>query len=79
MPSMIFYSAIGAEILRIASATSNIDTCLVSVRSLVKRMIKQGAKIAKTAKVLRKTYGRHKKYLGHIASNAKAFVNVILQ
>ena len=42
-------------------------------------MIKQGAKIAKTAKVLRKTYGRHSKYLSHIDGNARAFVNVILQ
>ena len=52
MPSMIFYSAIGVEILRIAKATSIVDTFLVSVRSLVIRLIKQGAKIAKTAKVL---------------------------
>ena len=79
MPSMIFYSSIGAEILRIAKATSNVDTFLVSVRSLVNRMIKQGAKIAKTVKVLHKTYGRHSKYLSHIAGNARAFVNVILQ
>jgi len=79
MPSMIFYSAIGAEILRIAKATSNVETFLVSVCSLVKRMVKQGADIAKIKKVLRKTYGRHNKYLGHIAINAREFVYTILQ
>ena len=78
MPSMIFYSAIGAEILRIAKATSNADNYLVSVRPLLTRMIKQGAKIEKTRKVLHKTYGRHSKYLSHIADNARDFVNIIL-
>ena len=78
MPSMIFYSAIGAEILRIAKVTSDVQTFLVSARSLVYRMIRQGAKIAKTAKVLRKIYGRHSKYLHHIADNAREFVNIII-
>ena len=59
MPSSIFYSSIGAEILRIARATSNRRSFLSSTRILLKRMLKQGAHGKKVTIVLNKIYGRH--------------------
>ena len=44
MPSKMFYSTISAEVLRICRATSNFSDFLDSVKKLLKRMIKQGAK-----------------------------------
>ena len=78
MPSAMIYSSISAEVLRIARATSNINKFLMSSKSLLIRMKKQGAKIAKIEKVLLKTYGRHSQTFQHIAVNARVFVDSIL-
>ena len=78
MPSMMVYSSVSAEILRIARATSNINMFLLSSKSLLIRMRKQGAKLGKLEKVLLKTFGRHSQTFSHIAVNAREFVNNIL-
>ena len=44
MPNKMFYSTIGAEFLRIARATSRIEDLILTLSSLIKRMINQGAK-----------------------------------
>ena len=44
MPSKMFYYTISAEVLRICRATSNFSDFVDSVKKLLKRMIKQGAK-----------------------------------
>ena len=77
LPSKIFYSAIGAEVLRIGRATSLPEDFLKSSSSLLKRMFKQGAKKHRLQKTLQKMYGRHH-ILNNFASNAKAFVDVLL-
>jgi hypothetical protein len=43
IPCKMFYSTIGAEILRICRATSHYNFFLISARSLISRMRKQGA------------------------------------
>ena len=43
IPQRMFYSSASAEVLRICRATSNLLDVTVSVRSLVSRMLKQGA------------------------------------
>ena len=44
MPFKMFYSTISAEIIRICRVTSNFSDFVDSVKKLLKRIIKQGAK-----------------------------------
>ena len=78
MPSSIFYASVGAEVLRIARATSNSDKFLISVNTLISRMIMQGAKRSRTINTLLKTFGRHNKSFKHISQNAREFVNQLV-
>ena len=58
MPTSMFYSSIGAEILRIGRVSSSLNNFLSSSKSLIKRALKQGASISRLEKTLKKTYGR---------------------
>ena len=78
MPSIIFYSSIGAEILRISRASNNVDHFISASQTLLRRMISQGAKHLRLVRVLKKTYGRHTHTFSHIASDATIFVNKLL-
>ena len=59
MPFKMFYSTIGAEILRICRATSHYPPFLESVRKLILRMRKQGAQTLGIDKFVRKMMLRH--------------------
>ena len=78
MPSTIFYSSIGAEILRISRASNNVDHFILASQTLLRRMISQGAKHLRLVRVLKKTYGRHTLNFSHIASDATIFVTKLL-
>ena len=78
MPSTIFYSSIGAEILRIARASYNMQDFITTSRTLLNRMVSQGAKHHRLVRVLKKIYGRHISTFSHIASNAITFVSQLL-
>ena len=77
MPTNMFYSTIGSEILRIGRANSNVDSFLKSASSILARMSKRGAKYAPLGKVLKKMYGRHD-VLHTFAANAKAFTHLLI-
>ena len=77
IPTNMFYSTIGSEILRIGRANSNVDSFLKSASSILARMSKQGAKYAPLGKVLRKMYGRHD-VLHKFAANAKVFTDLLI-
>ena len=59
MPRKMFYSTIGAEFLRIARATSRIEDLTISLSSLIKRMLKQGAASDLANKTLANVIRRH--------------------
>ena len=59
IPSKMFYATIGAEVLRIAKATSTYNFFIKSVHGLLLRMKRQGADLFGLKKVLRKMLGRH--------------------
>ena len=77
MPSKIFYSSVGAEILRIGRATSHTTDFLNLTSSLLLRMFKQGANKVRLWKILLKMYGRYQ-ILHKFASNAKVFADILL-
>ena len=60
IPKKMFFSTIGAEILRICRATSH-NFFLVSARSLITRMRSQGADTQGIHKFINKMIGRHPK------------------
>ena len=57
--SQIFYSSIGAEILRIARTSSDCKSFTESSKKLLGRMFRQGAIKEKVIKTLKRAYGRH--------------------
>ena len=78
MPSTIFYSSIGAEILRISRASNNVHHFIAASRTLLSRMISQGARHHRLVRVLKKTYGRNISTFSHIASDAATFVSKLI-
>ena len=59
IPSKIFYSSFGAEILRYARNTSKVEVFLNTCKNLLVRMLKQGGHINGLSNVLNKIVGRH--------------------
>ena len=73
IPSKIFYSTIGAEILRIGRASSTTENFTRSAKLVLKRMLHQGADPKFMTKVLKRAYGRHEA-LQKFNTNAVEFV-----
>ena len=61
IPKKMFYSTIGAEILRICRATSHYNLFLISARNLIDRMRKQGADTQGIQRGITKMIGHHLK------------------
>jgi len=61
IPKKMFFSTIGAEILRVCRATSHYNFFLVSAHSLITRMRSQGADTPGIQRVINKMIGRHSK------------------
>ena len=79
MPSSIFYASIGAEIPRICRATTNVGHFKLSAKSLITRMMKQGAIESRVDRSLKKLFGRHNGVFNNIASTATDFVELLLK
>ena len=77
IPSRIFYSAIGAEVLRIGRTSSNAVSFIESSKKLLARMFKQGASKETVTKTIKRTYSRHE-VLKQFATNASALANQLL-
>ena len=78
MPSFIFYSTIGAEMLRISRACTFVDDFMLSTKSLLKRMYTQGAKHFLVLNIIKKTFGRHIFDFKHISQNSNDLVTLLL-
>ena len=79
LPSNIFYSAIGAEILRIARASNNGDAFYSSVKPLIFRMMKQGANNHRLSNIIQKFYNRHQVYFKNVVVNSQELLFTIFQ
>ena len=77
LPSSVFYSAIGAETLRIAEASNNKISFSSSVRPLVQRMQKQGSNKIKVKNVLKKFFNKHQVYFDDITNNIEDLFSLI--
>ena len=77
MPSKIFYSSIGAEILRIGRTTNSTFKFQLSSHNIIQRMIKQGANSHKIKQSLSEAYGRHVEVFKLFANTCDDFINLI--
>ena len=78
LPSVIFYSSVSAEILRIARATSNQVNFIKSAKAHLDRMTKQGANRNKLEKILGKVYGRHRSCFQSLFATSTHLVDCLL-
>ena len=76
-PSRMFYNCVGAEILRIGRVCSSVGNFLSASRIVIHRAMKQGAKMPRLEKIVKKMYGRHQ-VLRTFHSNAKKFSDNLL-
>ena len=60
IPHRMFYSSASAEVLRICRATSNLHDVTTSVKSLISRMLKQGATESSLKNSFMKSLNKHK-------------------
>ena len=58
MPTRMFYSSIGAEILRISRVSSTLNNFVEATKPLMERVITQGADKIKLIGTVKKVYGR---------------------
>ena len=77
IPSSIFYSAIGAEVLRIARVSTNSYKFMNSVSPLITRMGKQGAKVCRIKSTLKKFFNKHQPEFSCIANTFDELCNIL--
>ena len=77
IPSSIFYSAIGAEVLRIARVTTNKNKFTNVVLPLITRMRKQGAKILRIKNTLKKFFNKHQQEFSCVATNFDELCSIV--
>ena len=77
IPIRMFYSSIAAEMLRIFRASSTINHAVLSIKTLVTRMLNQGANIQALKRSMAKMINRHEVHLKY-GTTCKNIVNHIL-
>jgi len=77
IPSNMFYSSIGAETLRIARASNSSDYFSLSIKPLIRRMLKQGASKEKLNNVIKRFYNRHQDDFESVAKSAQELLALI--
>ena len=75
IPSKMFYSAFGAEILRIARTTNNLNDFKISSKLLLNRARKQGGDDKALKRTLSKYFGRHFEIFGKFCDTSLTFLN----
>ena len=78
IPSKIFYSSFGAEILRYARNTNEVKIFLDSCHILIARMLKQGGRVEKLLNVLNKMFGRHFDTFSKFCQDSLALKNLMI-
>ena len=77
IPSKIFYSAFGGEILRFARNTSDIALFMDKSKLLIDRMLKQGGKSFILTNILKRLFGKHFDIFRKYCNNCSDFLNMI--
>ena len=77
VPSSIVYSAIGAESLRIARASSNPESFSTAIKPLIGRMSRQGVSIGKINSSILKFFNKHNSDFNTVCQSKQELLNLI--
>ena len=69
IPNRMFYSTISTECLRICRSTSDLEPAVTSIKTLISRMVKQGAEINKLKNCIRKSFNKHSIHIKYDTTN----------
>ena len=78
MPSNIFYSTLSSELLRIARCTTDKDNFLVTAKTLISRMKKQGATMCRLISCLKRLYGNHMESFSRFFKSSEQLVSSLV-
>ena len=73
----MFYASFGTEVLRIGRVSTSQESFFASSEAVISRAIKQGAKINRLRKCLKKNFGRQD-VLQRFSENASTFADTLL-
>ena len=77
VPSSIVYSAIGAELLRIARASNNPESFSTAIKPLIARMSRQGVSNERIYSSILKFFNRHHSGFNNICQSKQELLNLI--
>ena len=77
VPSSIVYSAIGAESMRIARASSNPESFCTAIKPLIARMNRQGLSIGKRNSSILEFFDKHYSDFNNVCQSKQEFLNLI--
>ena len=77
IPSNMFYSAIGAESLRIARACNNSTAFSMAIKPLIFRMIKQGGCKHRNKNIFKKFFNKHQTDFQHVSKDSKTLLDLL--
>ena len=77
VPSSILRSAIGAESLRIARATNNPESFSTAIKSLIKRMSRQGVSIGKINSFILNFFNKHQVDFSNVCQSKQELLNLV--
>ena len=78
IPSRIFYASVSGELLRIARCTSETAEFKLSCKTLINRVIKQGAKPMLLKRTLNKTFNNHINEFSQIFNSVVEFRQAVM-
>ena len=78
MPSNIFYTSFGSELLRIARSTTEKEDFMTDCCSLGSRMFAQGAELSRARKSFVKLYRKHQSAFEPFFESLPSFLDKLL-
>ena len=73
----IVYSAVGAELLRIARASNNAKSFFMSIKSLIACMNRQGVSIETMNSVIFKFFSKHQGDFNNVCQSKQELLNLV--
>ena len=77
VPSSLVYSDIGAESLRTARASNNLESFSTAIKPLIARMSKQGVSIGKINRSILKFFNKHHSDFNNFCQSKQELLNLI--
>ena len=77
MPSSVVYSAIGAESLRIATASNNPESFSTAIKPLIAHVSRQGVSVGKINSCILKFFNKHQTDFNNVCQSKQELLNLV--